>query len=167
MAYINKISLANFIRKKHLEEKHYEISELKLQKSLYLLYAYWAKNIRPVNEMITNNEPIEYSEKFDEDLFLPKFIKGTYGPIDKEAYKYHKNNNIFIDVDPFKDVSKNQKDTVISFINSILKQIFEINDFSLVDLMSKESYLKFIEDNEEISNDNIKNYYYIKNKEDL
>lgn len=140
MAYFDKFNVARYIIDKYQKEKGYKISPLKLQKSLYLLFAMWGGNARLINRDIDGKERVEYEEKFDECLFEPSFEAWVRGPVDREVYNWFKNDSIEgknnLEVE---EANKDVKGTLISFIDSILEQTFEVNDFALVDLTHKDA----------------------------
>ena len=77
------IKLASYIRKKYLEyEKNTtkrNISPIKLQKSLYFLFAYWGQYIRN-NKENKDSVEVDYSN-YSEFLFNDRIEAWTYGPV--------------------------------------------------------------------------------------
>lgn len=139
MAYFEKEGIVKYIISKHKQVKKYDISPIKLQKSLYFLYSMWAGNAKNVNkDIFESNEGVcEYYSKLDVDLFEPSFEAWKYGPVDRDIY-YNFRNEVYDDIDenyelPF-DGIENLEGELVTFINSILEQTFEISDFSLVDM---------------------------------
>ncbi len=119
------------------------ISKIKLQKSLYFLYALWFKyqqillngeEAKISKEVISNNSKKNIIELFDITFFAWK-----YGPVDEEIYENQKNRNFSrksykIDL-KFNDklnLNINQIERIKIFINLQLKNIFLIEDFILV-----------------------------------
>lgn len=132
MAYFDKIELAKYIIKKHEDEKGLPISPVKLQKTLYLLYAMWGGQARIFNENLAENS-LEYSSSFQEDLFRPSFEAWKFGPVDREVYYKFKNDQ-FGDVKDLSFKTDLESSTLVPFVNDIIKQCFAITDFSLVDI---------------------------------
>lgn len=158
------IKLAAYIKDKYLEYpkniKQKIISPIKLQKSLYFLFAYWGKFIRENRENPDSVE-VDYS-KYNENLFDERIEAWTYGPVvpevfisDKIGYLENVNTCGYLEDDSVK------KD----FIDNLLDQLFEIDDFGLVNISHqdecwKRHYIK--EDkkhNKEIPKEEIINEY--------
>lgn len=142
MSYLDKINLAGYVINKHDEEYGCTISPLKLQKTMYLLFAMWGGNIYNINQDINNEEKIEYSEKLNEYLFLADFEAWKYGPVDREIYYKFKANEINPITELNYDGECTQKPLLESFINTIIDQAFKINDFALVDLTHEDKVWK-------------------------
>lgn len=134
---LDKIELASYISTKYQQAKEYSISPIKLQKSLYYLYAYWAGNVANI---IANQKNASDSDGVCEcgfdlqtDLFNPNFEAWQYGPVDREIYTKFKSNQLY-EVTDLTISDEKTKGIIISFIDSILAQTFEISDFALVDM---------------------------------
>ena len=120
--------IACYILNEYEEKYGKNISEIKLQKIMYFLYAYWGG-------FIEKNKTNEVEEKLDYSpyLFDAKFKAWVYGPVLPEIYKLGKEGKIkSYEADPkilFKD-----KEFVKETIDSLLEDLFEISDFKLVSL---------------------------------
>lgn len=139
MAYFNKDDIVKYIISKHKQVKRHEISPIKLQKSLYFLYAMWSGNASNINyDIYESNEGIcEYDTKLDVDLFEPNFEAWKYGPVDRQIYYDFRDgiyNDMYDDYELSFDGIEGLQGELETFINSILEQTFEISDFSLVDM---------------------------------
>ena len=137
MAHLDKIKLAEYVITKCKREKKCDISPIKLQKSLYYLYAYWAGNIANIkSELGEDDEGIcECRDTgFDIDLFEPCFEAWKYGPVDREIYHKYKEGQLNDNVDCLILGEDTLQSSITSFVDSILDQTFNINDFALVDL---------------------------------
>lgn len=139
MSRVDKIQLSSYIARKHYEDKGYPISPVKLQKTLYYLYAYWAGHNANLYEdtgaMGSNGEGVSEQLVLDYDLFEPKFEAWQYGPVDREIYRLNRENHLHLSSDGTLDVeNESEKSIIISFIHSVTDQTFEINDFSLVEM---------------------------------
>lgn len=144
MAYLESMELAGYVSKKYHDEYEYEISPLKLQKTMYLLFAMWGGNARLANNDIQDpdtddekNKLVEYNQLFDELLFEPNFEAWKYGPVDRMLYREYREGNL-AKVDELCIEDSIAASTIISFIDSICSQTFKINDFALVDLTHKD-----------------------------
>lgn len=171
MAYLETKELAGYVSKKYYDEYGFEISPLKLQKTMYLLFAMWGANARLANKDIEEatrnndcNNIVEYSQPFDENLFESNFEAWRYGPVDRELYTIYRSG----DLGMVSELSVNDNDikgTILSFIDSICAQTFKINDFALVDLTHKdEAWQSAYRENDEfpsrcMENDSIINEY--------
>lgn len=135
--YFDKDNIVNYIIQRHMEDYGFKISPLKLQKTLYLLYAMWAGNAILLNEKIdiSGNENVEYTGKFNIDIFEPQFEAWEYGPVDRGVYfKFKKGGYTGV----HNIVDGEQMGTIYPFVNSILGQTFKANDFALVKLTHKD-----------------------------
>lgn len=127
------IKLALYIRKKYLEYKgnidKRIISPIKLQKSLYFLFAYWGQFIRSNKE---NQDSVEISyADLNEILFDDRIEAWTYGPVVPNVFIAEKND--WLDRDIEDDYLKNEI-VKKEFIDNLLEQLFEIDDFGLVNI---------------------------------
>ena len=125
------IKLALYIKKQYLEyEKNINnkiISPIKLQKSLYFLFAYWGQYIRK-NKENKDSVEVDYSD-LNEWLFDDRIEAWTYGPVVPEVFMYERAG--LLDKEPDCDYLKNE-DIKKEFIDNLLDQLFEIDDFGLV-----------------------------------
>ncbi len=82
------VNLAAYICKKYYEYekniKQREISPIKLQKSLYFLFAYWGKFIKENKENPESVE-VDYSH-YSEYLFSSRIEAWTYGPVIPDVF---------------------------------------------------------------------------------
>src|SRR5574344_79777 len=117
--------LAVYISNRYKEKYEKEISPIKLQKSLYFLFAIWGGYVYKsiVNEA---EEKIDYSYI----LFSNKIEAWVYGPVvpavycmSKSEYNQYENPNLFDGKEEVKDV-----------VDTLLNQIFVIGDFKLVSI---------------------------------
>lgn len=108
---LNKHALARYIIVRHLEWKDHSISPLKLQKSLFFLYFIYKEH--------------------DHELFQEDFVLGKYGPKDDSVLFRYRNNmykhriSDLLKDDVFLSVQED--------IDFLLKELFDISDFTLVD----------------------------------
>lgn len=126
MAELNVKELAAYIQKKHLREKQKNISPIKLQKSLYFLFAYWGGIVRK-SRLYPSIVEENYGD-FDEILFNDNIEAWVYGPVVPVVYRETNIAN-FYNVNMF-----NGKEKLKEFIDGLLEEIFEVNDFTLVNI---------------------------------
>lgn len=125
-AVLDVKKLAAYIKNKYESEKHNSISAIKLQKSLYFLFAYWGGFVRKSCQYPASVE--ESYSQFDEYLYSARIEAWVYGPVIPEVY-HEENIDYFFDDKLFDGLEK-----VKDFIDGLLKDIFEVSDFTLVDI---------------------------------
>ena len=101
---------------------------LKVQKSLYFLWAYYAGTYGSIDKF---KDP-EIDNNYPKSLFSAKFEALMYGPLDHDVYLKQKegfySKNKWTSYQP-----KNSQETeVILFVNDLLEQINKVNDFGLI-----------------------------------
>lgn len=128
--------LASYIRSKYSEftNNSKEITPIKMQKSLYFCFGFWAGFVAKGKE--DNVMPANCSEILFEDTIEA----WAYGPVVPEVYFDEKNRKLF------KQKSEEQKalesaikklskyDFLQETIDSIINDVFEISDFKLVSI---------------------------------
>ncbi len=122
------IDLATYVCSKYFDKYKKKISPIKLQKSLYFLFAYWGGFVRKSNNTDYVEEKIDLSEK----LFDEKFEAWVYGPVLPEIFRKYKENEINYTNFDFASMFKNKQPIIKESIDSLLNELFEISDFKLV-----------------------------------
>lgn len=117
--------LANYISGKYKEKYTSEISPLKLQKSLYFLFAEWGSFVAR-GQNYANSTEFDVSN-FNKYLFNDEIKAWVYGPVIVSAYKTK-----LTDFNDFSSIKSNQFRK--GFIDGLLKDLFRLTDFDLVDL---------------------------------
>lgn len=129
----DKDDLANYFINQYRQMTSIDISPLKLQKSLYLLFAMWGGNAAIINEDIDKGQgTIELTDKVPTLLFDANFEAWRYGPVDIDVYDRYKENGYQGDIQSLTDlttVSQDFLNILMPFIYSVLEQVFDINDF--------------------------------------
>lgn len=100
MAVLNVKELAAYIQKKYQEEKQMLISPIKLQKSLYFLFAYWGGIVR--KSVLYPLSVEENFSSYDEYLYDAVIEAWVYGPVIPEVY-HETNINAFYNKNIFED----------------------------------------------------------------
>jgi len=160
------VQLALYIRKRYLEYKGNRdkrmISPIKLHKSLYFLFAYWGEFIKN-NKDNQDSVEVDYSN-YSEYLFDDKIEAWTYGPVVPNVFVAEKNGLL----DNFEESNYIENDIVKKeFIDNLLGQLFETDDFGLVtlshdDMCWKKYYIESDEKhNREIPKEEIIDEYII------
>lgn len=134
MAELNVKELAAYIQKKYKEETGKEISPIKLQKSLYFLFAYWGGMVR--KSKINKDFVEEDYSKYDEYLFEADFEAWVYGHVVPIVYR-EKDINRFYNEKMF-----DGKEKVKEFVDDMLKDLFVTGDFTLVDVAHNDNSWK-------------------------
>ena len=131
-SYCSAEELALYISDKYKSEYKTDISAIKLQKTLYFLFAYWGGFVRKSNTALNVEEKI----KLPEYLFNDRIEAWTYGPVIPDVYRHIGVIESFGEKKDFESAICKVKTNprVISFIDDLLKDIFSVSDFRLVDI---------------------------------
>lgn len=129
-AYLSALDLAIYIAKEYKDKFQTEISNIKLQKSLYFLFAYWGGF---VNRLKNNKEYVEQSSTgLKPWLFEDRIEAWVYGPVVLNVYhNYHPAMEYDASIDK---VIKNLPLELKRFIDDMLDDLFSVSDFKLVDI---------------------------------
>lgn len=126
--------LACYIKYKYNEEYKKSITPIKMQKSLYFCFAYWAGFVNK-----GKNDGILPSTR-NEILFDEKFEAWSYGPVVPSVYFNERKLSIFSKPSEEEKAIKKvelifaEDEYLNDTINSLLDDIFEISDFKLVSI---------------------------------
>lgn len=134
MAELDVKELAAYIQKKYFDKYQREISPIKLQKSLYFLFAYWGGMVRKAK--IYPDAVEEDFSKFSEYLFNDEFEAWVYGPVVPTVYK-EENLIKFYNEEMFQG-----KEKIKEFIDDLLNDLFGTGDFTLVEISHKDNSWK-------------------------
>lgn len=120
----DKYKLVSYLMK-HLHNP----TPLKIQKAMYFLWAFYAATYGNIDY----NNASEFSEidKYPKELFDADFEAWRYGPVLGDVYSKYKNDDecIHQNVEP-RHIG--MRGDVWSFIDDLVKQIDNVNDFCLV-----------------------------------
>ncbi len=137
--YCKSLDLANYVSYKFEETFKEKISPIKLQKSLYFLFAYWGGFVKKGRDQNLNNNSEQSNESLPLYLFDDEFQAWPYGPVIPSIYSHFKFLEQFGDSDEsskiessISEVKKNNY--ILMFINDLLHDIFNLSDFKLVDI---------------------------------
>jgi len=140
--------LAAYIEKKFLDEKNNKISPLKLQKSLYFLFAFWGGFIIKNRNLDHSKEQEVNYDDLSPFLFNSNIEAWYYGPVIPEVYRCtdimsYRNDQFIDDLDY----------RVREFIDDLLKQLFDVSDFTLVNISHADNiWKKYYNDDDDIHN---------------
>lgn len=160
MNYCSAKDLAIYIANRFYNRFHCNISNLKLQKSLYFLFAYWSGFVRQ-----GEGKQTEIKEVLQRDLFDDKIEAWPYGPVVRSVYD---------ECEQIKQLAKEGSalslpSVVQDFIDGMLDDIFSLSDFKLVEISHqddcwKRNYNQYDDfHNKEITKDEIAYEYSQKN----
>lgn len=119
----------------HLFYKLSEASPIKIQKTLYFLFAFYGATYGKLSgeESVGELESVNYTNF----LFEPNFEAWKYGPVDNDVYTAYREDRykaVKLTEDKLnKRLTSSERRNVIQFINSIIQQTDEVDDFTLVD----------------------------------
>lgn len=139
--------LAAYISKRYSNKYSRKISNIKLQKCLYFLFAFWGAFIRKSKVGLSEIKFDTYSEY----LFNARIEAWIYGPVVPEVYTLQQNEEIenYFDANMMEGKELEQ-DT----INSLLDDLFEISDFKLVSISHDDNCWKNKFDNDDTFHNN-------------
>jgi len=151
-AYFKALDLAEYINHKHREKYDgRDISNIKLQKSLYFLFAYWGGFARK-SQLGKSEITIDKELLFDDEIQA-----WVYGPVLPNVYNHYKSNNFKSGIELQKIISEVESSGIVAeFINDLLSELFDISDFKLVDLAHADNaWKKHFKSNANYHNDEI------------
>ena len=156
------ITFADYLAIRYKEQYGEDISILKMNKVLYFCFAYWGAYVRMGKNNIDKIE-VDGLEDYSEYLFDTEFKAGVYGPYMKNLSKI--NNKYFIQYEKEKElhnfIVKNQYGgDVFKYLDPLIKDLFEANEFDLMDISKKdEEYKRAKNLNRIMNNDEIIDEY--------
>lgn len=164
----NKTVLAGF-----LHERFENPTLLKVQKALYLLWAFYAGTYGSIDYTKSDSDELAESSQYPSQLFEPDFEAWQYGPVDNTIYAQMKDNDLPTDIrtsDALMDSStlesSAQKENVNIFLSNLISQIDNMDDFALVNRTHQDSSWKdtYVSGGTHVkmSADKIKNEYKVK-----
>ncbi len=141
---ISAVELSRYITKYYQTNfNDIEVTPVRIQKTLYFIFAYWAKNF----ELLKDSEIADEEEKAKLDLlsnklFDAKFQAWIYGPVINEVYESKTYKKLGEDgkYDNFDDISDSE--VVLYFIKAMLNELSKVNDFNLVNLSHEDEVWK-------------------------
>lgn len=140
----------------HLQKILKNTGPIRLQKTLYFLYAFYGATYGS----ITSGENIsELDNQYPAELFPVEFEAWEYGPVIRDVY-FKNRQGEYEDIEDFTEnhlQSKQDKD-VIDFLDSLTHQLNEMSDFALVDRSHVDkAWSEKFDSNNKYSNNSIDN----------
>lgn len=144
-SYFKATDLACYISAYHEKKTGYKISNIKLQKSLYFLFAYWGGFVKK-GENLKNENDREGKEiqKLKKYLFADEIQAWTYGPVVPEVYHtFEMHYNFEKPEKTHHSIENIEKEPFVkSFIDDLLNDLFEVSDFKLVNISHQDNCWK-------------------------
>lgn len=129
MTTLNPVFDSPVVIANYLYNLESELSPIKLQKSLYFLYAYYGGvyfNFDSEGESEGVNVP--------KTLFNARFEAWKYGPVIRDIYRLNKNDELGNEVDVLEAaLTLSEYPEEKKFIDNLFNQINSVSDFSLVE----------------------------------
>lgn len=140
--YFDATDLACYVSKYHENKFKQKISSIKLQKSLYFLFAYWGGFVKR-SEVLKNENDREGQEvqQLKKYLYDDEIQAWTYGPVLPVVYHtFDIHYNFDTDTETENSIKKIEKETYVkSFIDDLLNDLFVVSDFKLVDISHQDN----------------------------
>ena len=115
---------------KHLKSKNETISPLRLQKTLYFLFAFYGASYGLLSNENEREGSFEGSIEYPKYLFNEDFEAWTYGPVIKDVYRLNKDGSL--DPEQWTPTDEQGK-AVESLIETVCEQLDKMGDFALVE----------------------------------
>ena len=125
--FLNKDNLVNYLISK-LDNP----TQLKIQKGMYFLWAFYSATYGNIDYKDKNSEFYQQEVPYPKELFDGNFEAWRYGPVLPDVYENFKNNKYKSKVILDGLTNNDNNDEIILFINDIISQINNIDDFGLV-----------------------------------
>lgn len=143
------ITFADYLAIRYKEQYGEDISILKMNKVLYFCFAYWGAYVRMGKNNIDNIE-VDGLEDYSEYLFDTEFKAGIYGPyieiLPQSQYRYVIQYGEDKELHNF--IIKNQYGgNVYKFLDPLIRDLFEANEFDLMDISMKDEEYKRAKNN--------------------
>ncbi|EHJ06984.1 Panacea domain-containing protein [Staphylococcus simiae] len=147
-----------------MKEEIENISPLRLQKTLYFLFAYYGASYGQLYKSkeyeVSQNESLNLPEY----LFDAKFEAWQYGPVIREVYMNNKHSLDYNDIDfsmsNFEIEDKTMQQEITEYLREIIRSTLKISDFGLVERSHEdEEWKNNITQQEVMKNDGIINEY--------
>ena len=138
----NVIDLAGY-----LEYRLDNPTPLKIQKTLYFLWAFYSATYGNIQYSTDDQSEFDLQDgAYPPELFEPDFEAWRYGPVINKVYAAYKGDKIKkLNSNEIQDkisTGESEKREVLLFINNLVDQINEVNDFGLVQRSHKDKAWK-------------------------
>ena len=150
----NALDLACYISDEYFNKYNRKISNIKLQKALYFLFAYWGGFIEKSKKSDAKVE--QDMSHYQTELFTNDIEAWTYGPVIPDVF--HQFEDYCGNQDnqtTEKKISDKHGGFVKNFIDDVLRDLFPLSDFKLVDLSHDDNAWKNNYDENEMYHNNV------------
>lgn len=111
-----------------------DMGPIRLQKSLYFLYAFYGATFGRIEGTTDEGHLSEIEEVYPRKLFKTQFQAWQYGPVIREVYFKNKSGEYESMMDSTNEKYSDRADReVLKFIDNLLDDLDEMSDFALVD----------------------------------
>lgn len=135
------ITFADYLAIRYKEQYREDISILKMNKVLYFCFAYYGAYARAGKNNKENTE-LEILEDVKEYLFNVEFKAGIYGPYIEILPRYQ--NRYLIQDTYIEDIYNSE---VLKYLDPLIRDLFNANEFDLMDISKKDEEYKRSKDN--------------------
>lgn len=117
---------------------------LKIQKTLYFLWAFYSATYGNIKYDSAEKSEFDLQDgAYPHELFKPKFEAWRYGAVINKVYLAYKKHEIkelsYEDIQKRISLGDLEKKEILLFINNLIAQINEVDDFGLVQKAIKDS----------------------------
>ncbi|GGO39831.1 putative phage-associated protein [Staphylococcus hominis] len=142
-----------------MKEEIENISPLRLQKTLYFLFAYYGASYGQLSKSkeykVTQNESLNLPEY----LFDAQFEAWQYGPVIRDVYVSNKYSLDYNDIDfsmsNFEIEDKTMQQEITEYLREIIKSTLKISDFGLVERSHEDKEWKNNITHQEVMNNDL------------
>lgn len=129
VVFDNILTLAKLVKSKSRRE----MTPLRLQKTLYFIFAFYGATLGQLNSENEGDSKFEGSSDYPKYLFKENFEAWQYGPVLRSIYQANKYNSQCIDEAPDWSPSNEKEESINELIEQVIKQTDEMGDFTLVE----------------------------------
>jgi uncharacterized phage-associated protein len=110
-----------------------KMTPLRLQKTLYFLFAFYGATYGLLNNENVEEKHFEGSADYPKHLFKENFEAWQYGPVIREIYKNNKYHQDVIESSEIWQPANDQEDSIKELLIQVIHQTDEMGDFTLVE----------------------------------
>ncbi|EGO8594493.1 TPA: DUF4065 domain-containing protein [Enterococcus faecalis] len=129
VVFDNILTLAKLVKDRSTRE----MTPLRLQKTLYFIFAFYGATLGQLNSENEAEKKFEGSSDFPKYIFSEKFEAWQYGPVLRCIYTINKRTPEKIDEAESWNPLTEQERAVDELITQVIKQTDEMGDFTLVE----------------------------------
>lgn len=138
IVFANIFSLVKLVKSKSKRE----MTPLRLQKTLYFIYAFYGATLGMLSKDNREEKVFEGSSDYPKYLFGERFEAWQYGPVLRCVYMANKHNpDLMLEADDWLPTDEKDK-AIVDLIEQVIKQTDELGDFTLVERSHEDSEWK-------------------------